>query len=196
MLISTTSLGMRDQKSPLGQPIKGQIKWFDPVKGFGFLSNAEEEAGDVLLHSNVLRSFGQSSIDEGALVEVIAIQTARGRQAVEVLSIAPPPLNAQAATAINELAAMSEADFAAPPLLPARVKWYNRNKGFGFANIFGSAGDVFLHTEVLRRCGFVDLADGEAVALRVFLAKRSMIATEVSAWVNVGGGSKLESIRL
>ena len=194
MLNSTTSLGMRDQEPLPGQPIKGQIKWFDPAKGFGFLSDAEE-AGDVLLHSNVLRSFGQSSIAEGALVEVIAIQTPRGRQAVEVLSIAPPPLNAQASAPITELAALSEADFAALPLLPARVKWFDRNKGFGFANIFGSSGDVFLHIEVLRRCGFVDLADGEAVALRVFLAKRSMIATEVSAWVNVGGGSKLDSIR-
>ncbi|MCZ0963308.1 cold-shock protein [Paracoccus benzoatiresistens] len=194
MFISTTSLGMRDQTSLPGQRIKGQIKWFDPIKGFGFLSDAEEGA-DVLLHSNVLRSFGQSSIAEDALVEVVAIQTARGRQAVEVLSIAPPPLNAQTAAPIAELAAMSEAHFAALPLLPARVKWFDRNKGFGFANIFGRTGDVFLHIEVLRRCGFVDLTEGEAVALRVFLTKRSMIATEVSAWVNVGGGSKVESMR-
>jgi len=172
---------MRDEKLPPGRTVKGRIKWFDPVKGFGFLADPEG-GSDILLHGNVLRSFGQSSIVEGALVEVLAVQTARGRQAAEVLSVAPPPPPAEGAAPIAELAALSDSDIQALPLLPARVKWFDRNKGFGFANIFGRKGDVFLHVEVLRRCGFADLIPGEAVGLRVFPAERGMVAAEVAAW--------------
>ena len=71
-----------------GQRITGRVKWFDPSKGFGFVI-ADEGGPDILLHANVLRNFGQSSIADGAGVEVIAQKTARGVQAVEVLAIDP-----------------------------------------------------------------------------------------------------------
>ncbi|MHA1128835.1 MAG: cold-shock protein, partial [Alphaproteobacteria bacterium] len=38
--------------------IKGQVKWFDATKGFGFVVS-EDEDGDILLHANVLRNFGR-----------------------------------------------------------------------------------------------------------------------------------------
>ena len=41
----------------------------------------------------------------------------------------------------------------AAPLEPARVKWFDKAKGFGFANVFGQPEDVFIHIEVLRRSG-------------------------------------------
>lgn len=170
---------MNGEDPTLGQYVKGQIKWFDPAKGFGFL--ADMTGGpDVLLHGNVLRNFGQSSVVEGALVEVRAIQTARGRQATEVLSIAPAP--SESGAPIAELEELSGDELRALPLLPARVKWFDRNKGFGFANLFGRKGDVFLHLEVLRRGGFADLVPGEAVGLRVFTAARGMIAAQIVAW--------------
>ncbi|PAU97906.1 cold-shock protein [Paracoccus salipaludis] len=170
---------MNGEDPTLGQLVKGQIKWFDPAKGFGFL--ADTGGGpDVLLHANVLRNFGQSSVVEGALVEVRAIQTARGRQAAEVLSIAPAP--SESGPPIAELEELGEEEVRALPLLPARVKWFDRNKGFGFANLFGRKGDVFLHLEVLRRGGFADLVPGEAVGLRVFTAARGMIAAQIVAW--------------
>ena len=37
----------------------GWIKWFDPVKGFGFIVSDEIDM-DILLNANVLRNFGQS----------------------------------------------------------------------------------------------------------------------------------------
>ena len=39
--------------------LTGTIKWFDPVKGFGFIVSYEIDI-DILLHANVLRNFGQS----------------------------------------------------------------------------------------------------------------------------------------
>ena len=41
--------------------VRGSVKWFDPVKGFGFVV-ADTGGPDILLHANVLRNFGQNSI--------------------------------------------------------------------------------------------------------------------------------------
>ena len=81
---------------------------------------------------------------------------------------------------------MDPALLANQPLEPARVKWFDKGKGFGFANTWGSEDDVFLHIEVLRRSGFADLAPGEAVGLRVIEGKRGKLAVEVLAWDAAG----------
>ncbi|KAG1715486.1 Pyridoxine/pyridoxamine 5'-phosphate oxidase [Nymphon striatum] len=68
------------------------------------------------------------------------------------------------------------------PLEAARVKWFDKAKGFGFANVFGRPEDVFVHVEILRRSGLSDLQPGEALAIRVIDGKRGRMATEVCAW--------------
>ncbi len=163
--------------------LSGVIKWFDAARGFGFLS-ADDCGTDVLLHANVLRNFGQSSVADGSRVEVIAQNTARGMQAIEVLSI-EPPASTSATPPIADLSATQAEDIERLPLLPARVKWFDKAKGFGFANIFGQKGDVFLHIEVLRHCGFADLAVGEAIAIRVVDGRRGLMAAQVQAWDRV-----------
>jgi|GEM_PF-439753 len=157
----------------------GQIKWFDPTKGFGFIL---DDAGgpDILLHANVLRNFGQNSVSEGVRVQVMVVQTGRGLQAVQVMSI-----EAQDATLAPPVADLVEGDLARLrdlPFVPARVKWFDKAKGFGFANVFGEAGDVFLHVEVLRHGGFADLVMGEAVALKVVDGRRGRMAAQIGTW--------------
>ena len=49
--------------------VEGRVKWFDPGKGFGFIISDVAE-GDILLHANVLRNYGQSSIADGAEITV------------------------------------------------------------------------------------------------------------------------------
>ena len=68
------------------------------------------------------------------------------------------------------------------PPLPARVKWFDRAKGFGFANVFGRRDDVFLHIEVVRHSGFADLVQGEAVGMRVVEGRRGLMAAQMFSW--------------
>jgi CspA family cold shock protein len=62
------------------------------------------------------------------------------------------------------------------------VKWFDKAKGFGFANVFAKPEDVFIHIEVLRRSGLADLQPGEALAIRIVDGKRGRMAMEVNAW--------------
>jgi CspA family cold shock protein len=72
-----------------GLPLTGTIKWFDPVKVFGFIVSDEIDMV-ILLHANVLRNFGQISIADGVEIKVVAHRSDRGIQAAEVLSVPLP----------------------------------------------------------------------------------------------------------
>ena len=162
--------------------VHGRVKWFDPAKGFGFIV-ADGEPSDILLHANILRNFGQSSVADGAGISARVQETQRGIQAVEVLKIDPPvgapfPL---ADESLND----SLGDIADLPIEPARVKWFDKGKGFGFGNVFGRPEDVFIHIEVLRHSGFADLQAGEAVGLRIAEGKRGRMAVQVVSWDSV-----------
>lgn len=159
--------------------LEGQVKWFDPTKGFGFVI-VDSGGADILLHANVLRNFGQSSVADGAVVRIVVHETPRGRQAVEVLRIDPPNLESEDGHPSygTDLDPSQEVG----PLAPARVKWFDKAKGFGFANVFGKSEDVFIHVEVLRRSGLADLQPGEAVCVRVAEGRRGLMAVSVSAW--------------
>ncbi|WP_051142374.1 cold shock domain-containing protein [Paracoccus zeaxanthinifaciens] len=157
----------------------GLVKWFDPAKGYGFILNSEGGA-DILLHANVLRNFGRSSVADQSRVTVKVQDTQRGVQAAEVLSIEPPESDGQPPIADLDAEVIEHLD--ALPLRPARVKWFDKAKGFGFANIFGHPEDVFIHIEVLRHSGFSDLVIGEAICLRVVEGPRGLMAAQIAAW--------------
>lgn len=161
--------------------VTGLVKWFDPSKGYGFVLD-DEGGTDILLHANVLRNFGRSSVADQSRVRVMVQHTKRGVQAAEVVSIEPPPTDGQPPIADLDIDVIEHMD--SLPLRPARVKWFDKSKGFGFANIFGHADDVFIHIEVLRHSGFADLAIGEAICLRVVEGPRGLMAAQISAWDN------------
>jgi len=162
--------------------IKGRVKWFDTTKGYGFIITDEDD-GDILLHANVLRNFGRSSVAEGANITVEVQETDRGRQAVEIVDIDMPEQDDEEVD--PETARPTDLVFNVEPdtpLLPARVKWFDKSKGFGFVNVFGDDADIFVHMEVLRLYGLADLQPGEAVGVRMVDGPRGQMAAEVRNW--------------
>ncbi len=159
--------------------VRGTVKWFDTNRGFGFVVT-DMGGPDILLHVNALRNFGQSSVTDRARIVLTVQETARGFQAVEVLEIFPaedaPPDRPDA----DSVGFGSE--IMTLPLEPARVKWFDKGKGFGFANVFGRPEDVFVHMEVLRRSGFADLQPGEGVGMRIADGERGRMAVMITAW--------------
>jgi CspA family cold shock protein len=153
--------------------VRGHVKWFDTTKGYGFVVSSDGE-GDILLHGNVLRGFGHSSVAEGAEIVLRVQTTERGRQAVEVLDIVPTPPDPRAPPPPEPPIT--------GPLEPARVKWFDRVKGFGFVNIFGRPEDVFLHMETLRQYGYGEVVAGDVLAVRVTAGPRGPMVYEVRSW--------------
>ena len=162
--------------------IKGRVKWFDTTKGYGFIVTDQND-GDILLHANVLRNFGRSSVAEGAGIVVEVQATDRGRQAVNIIDIEVPenaePEGEEEVSRPTDYLQQSPND---APLLPARVKWFDKAKGFGFVNVFGDSQDIFVHMEVLRVYGLADLQPGEAVGVRIVSGPRGQMASEVRNW--------------
>ena len=157
--------------------VSGVVKWFDATRGFGFVLSDEVER-DILLHVNVLRSYGQGSVAEGSAISLRVSRSPRGYQAVEVLEIVAPEPDAAIERTPEYLQPVPDD----VPLVPARVKWFDKAKGFGFANVFGRPEDVFIHVEVLRRSGLADLAPGEAIGLRCIDGERGKLAATVMPW--------------
>jgi CspA family cold shock protein len=164
------------QKPVISNPaIEGEVKWFDPARGFGFIVSASG-GPDILLHANVLRNFGQNSVAEGTVLSVRVQETERGMQATEVVTI-----QATSGDAIDPEGGPVE-DYSDLVIQPARVKWFDKVKGFGFVNVHGVPGDVFVHMDVLRRCGFAELQPGEAISVRLGDSDRGALALEVLSW--------------
>ncbi len=109
--------------------------------------------------------------------------TDRGRQASVIHEIDAPATEAVATDSEDMPSIPNVAEDI--PFQPARVKWFDKAKGFGFANIFGSEDDIFLHVEILRHYGLSDLQAGEAVSVRVIAGARGKMAGEVQSWDHV-----------
>jgi CspA family cold shock protein len=156
--------------------VRGHVKWFDTTKGYGFVVTPDDE-GDILLHGNVLRIFGFTSVAEGAEIVLRVQSTERGRQAVEVMDIVPgEPVGDASMMPVIPTGA------AAGPLEPARIKWFDRVKGFGFVNVYGKPEDVFLHMETLRQYGYGEVVAGDVLAVRVTAGPRGPMVYEVRSW--------------
>ena len=52
------------------------------------------------------------------------------------------------------------------PPFPARVKWYNPDKGFGFVELGDGSGDAFLHVSVVERSGNGTIPPGATLEAR------------------------------
>lgn len=160
---------------------RGKIKWFDRLKGYGFIVD-DESCEDILLRGQILRNFGQASVTEGARVLFEASQTSRGLQAEIIHAIFSDEENYNFDSSSFGADVNIEEARARKTLAPGRVKWFDPQKGFGFINLFDDLEDIFVHIEILRSCGMSDLEQGQAVAIKEIKTQRGRMAIEVRAW--------------
>jgi CspA family cold shock protein len=68
---------------------------------------------------------------------------------------------------------------ASGPEQDAVVKWFNPEKGFGFAELSDGTGDAFLHIRAVEASGHSELEPGTKLSVRVAPGQRGPQVTEV-----------------
>jgi len=159
--------------------VTGKVKWFDPIKGFGFLV-AEDREEDILVHFSVLREIGITTVPEGATLKCLAIEGLKGWQAIRVSAI-----DLSTATPASELGNRDE-DFDPTANLEnigdfveATVKWFNRLRGYGFIAEDEDSEDIFIHLRVLKRAGIEEVFPGQKIMVRIGDGPRGPLVAEV-----------------
>lgn len=155
----------------------GTVKWYDTSRNFGFVV-CDDVGEDVAIFATALRDMGLDTIADGAQLTFHARRHNGRLQVAQILEVRAKKIsNARSIISLQEDA----------PAVPARVKWFDAEKGFGFVNVFGERKDVFLHALLLDKAGFASVKAGDAMAVRVEETSRGPAVAEVLQWNSLSG---------
>lgn len=117
----------------------GTVKFFNALRGFGFLTNDQNE--DFFVHiSNVE---GEAVLFEGETVEFHAVESSKGYQALDVVRKDPPRLVEEEGV----------------------VRVFHLDRGYGFISRGKQKADVFVHLAEVEDQR--PLQEGQAVVFKV-----------------------------
>jgi CspA family cold shock protein len=153
--------------------VYGRVKWFDVVKGYGFI--APDNGGpDVLLHITTLHRDGFVGAVEGAAIACEAVRGAKGLQVLKIISMDRSAAHSSESHLRTHVQVAATSGFEI-----VVVKWFNRPRGFGFVTRGDGTEDIFIHMETLRHYGIAELHPGESLLVRFGNGPKGLMAAEV-----------------
>ena len=154
-----------------GAAVVATVKWFNPVKGFGFLTPADGSP-DIFCHVSSVSRAGFDTLPEGATVTCEIEQGRQGMQvwqihAVDTSTAAAGPTRSGRPPRGDYGHLHGERGPASGRRVVAMVKWFNPAKGFGFLVPDDGSPDVFCHASAVQDAGFDTLLEGATVTCEV-----------------------------
>jgi len=146
--------------------ITAVVKWFNPTKGFGFVEPADGSP-DAFMHVSVVSNAGHHSLPQGATIVCDLCAGPKGPQVaavhrIESMPEEPPSLAHGEATEVE-----------------GTVKFYNRDKGFGFIVPDDGGKDVFVSARVLERAGMQNLGPDQRVRMLTRMGQKGPMADSI-----------------
>ncbi len=168
-----------------GAAVVATVKWFNPVKGFGFLTQ-DDGSADVFCHISAVSQAGFDTLPEGATV---TCEVEQGRQGLQVWQIhavdtstattSPPGSGGPPRGDYGRL--HGERSPAPSRRVEAVVKWFVPSKGFGFLVPDDGSPDVFCHASAVRDAGYDTLPQGATVTCEVAEGQRGPMVSSIVA---------------
>jgi CspA family cold shock protein len=154
------------------------VKWYNPTKGFGFVS-PDDGSPDVFLHVSVVEQAGLQSLGEGSILVCDLADGQKGAQVSAIHSVEAGSAPAQRSSrpgSGSRYPRQVVGDYddygfgsrtSSSGTVEGTVKWFNSEKGFGFIEQDGGGADVFAHYSNIATSGFRELQEGQKVSFDV-----------------------------
>lgn len=149
-----------------GERVSATVKWFNPIKGFGFVQPANG-TGDAFIHVSVLEAAGQKDLQDGAELECEIEQGPRGPMVSIIHSVTAG--SGEATEIVDENA----------PVIDGVVKFFDANKGYGFVVPDGDGQDVFVSGRVVAQSGLRMLEADTRVRVTTKMGDKGPLAQTV-----------------
>ncbi|KAF0115866.1 MAG: cold shock protein (beta-ribbon CspA family) [Rhodospirillaceae bacterium] len=142
---------------------RATVKWFNPSKGFGFVTPSDG-GPDAFLHISAVEQAGLAGLPEGTIIDCYIAKGKKGPQ-VEM---------------IKEVVKMGAGGVSDTEVVEGTVKFYNGDKGFGFVSPDNGGKDVFVGNRVIEKAGLSMLEAGQRVRLTIRVGQKGPMADSVA----------------
>ena len=160
-----------EDPSPAPRHVDATVKWFNPSKGFGFVT-LSDGTQDAFLPMATLRRAGYEDVREGSLITCEISDGAKGPLVTNVLNIDT--------STVVESQGFDRRTPRPTTSVEGAVKWFEPEKGYGFISPDGGGKDVFIHITALRRSGVNALDPGQRVRVDVVDGKKGLEADHIT----------------
>jgi CspA family cold shock protein len=156
----------------LVERVAAAVKWYSPLKGYGFLTRIDTSE-DIMIHFSNLDKIGCVYIKPGDRVLCDIALGRFGLQVIRVIQVVPDSSGIRSFTK----APLPPLDSGSLHEAEGMVKWYNPTKEYGFIKLNGDdEREVFLHSSVVHAAGYKTLLPGLRVFVKFFQSERGLMA--------------------
>ena len=157
-----------DQPEITHREITAVVKWFNPTKGFGFVQPSDGSP-DAFMHVSVVTRSGIRHLPQGATIICDLCAGPKGPQVASVHRVESMP-------EAEEFFGGDQGGYGGQTDVEGTVKFYNREKGFGFVVPDDGSKDVFVSARVLERAGMQGLEPEQRVRMSTRMGQKGPMA--------------------